>query len=273
LRLAFASPVPPDIARPPLRQRVTSFVLAVAITLLIILGMLGLNGTAEKRPQFKGGPVVLDLKDDADRADATRKASPKPAPAQPEPAPPRVKPPPPVPVPPPLPVPEDMSTHYIHLTPEENDAADISRHPRVAMSNSAGTQSAQQAVGTGAGDSQPIGTAPNGQPLYKAEWYRRPTHAELQTYLPPHMPSHGIGVVACRTIANHHVDDCVELGSSPPGSHLAGAVRQAAWQFLVRPPRLGGRELVGAWVSIEIDYDIKPADKPETTDDAPASGD
>jgi protein TonB len=271
LRLAFSSPAPPGSVRPPLRERATSLVLAVAFTLLMIAAMLALNGTAQQRPQFKGSPVMLDLKDDEDAADATPKPSPKPAPARPEPA--AAQPPePPRPVPPPLPVPEDISTHYIHLTPQENQAADISKHPRVAMSSGSTSVGMQQ--GSSAGDSRPIGTAPNGQPLYAAQWYRRPTDAELAYYLPPHMPSHGIGVVACRTIANHHVDDCVELGSSPAGSHLAGAVRQAAWQFLVRPPRLGGKELVGAWVSIEIDYDRKPAEGTEAAEAAaPPPGD
>jgi protein TonB len=107
----------------------------------------------------------------------------------------------------------------------------------------------------GPGDSERVGTAPNGQPLYAAEWYREPTNQELSTYLPPRMPDGGgWGLVACKTIARYHVDDCVELGNSPPGSHLASAVRQAAWQFLVRPPRKGGREMVGEWVRIRIDY-------------------
>ncbi len=52
-------------------------------------------------------------------------------------------------------------------------------------------------------------------------------------------------MIACRTVARYRVSDCVEVGSGPPG---------AAWQFQVRPPRKGGKELVGSWVRIRIDY-------------------
>ncbi|MDB5692795.1 MAG: hypothetical protein JWO81_1858 [Alphaproteobacteria bacterium] len=244
MRLAPNSPAPLDPAHPSLRQRATSFVLAVGATLLIIIAMLSLSGTIPQRPRFKGGPILLDFKPDADTSDAT----PKQAASKPE-----ARPKPPAPPPRPIPVPKLPQvpvTHpyYIPLTPEENAAADISKLPHGA-SGGAGVQQASTA-----GDSRPVGTAPDGQPLYDAEWYRHPTHAELAFYLPSHMPSEGWGLVACRTIAHYHVDDCVELGSSPPGSHLAGVVRQAAWQFLVRPPRLGGRELVGTWVRIRIDY-------------------
>jgi protein TonB len=157
-------------------------------------------------------------------------------------------------------------SYFIHLTKEENDAADISKIPH-ANGNGTGVQQA-----AAAGDSRPVGTAPDGKPLYNAEWYRRPTDAELAFYLPAHRPVQGSGLVACRTIAHYHVDDCVELGSSPPGSHLASAVRQAAWQFLVRPPRLGGKELVGAWVRILIEYHTIAANGDDKPGDAAAPG-
>ena len=122
-----------------------------------------------------------------------------------------------------------------------------------------GTQTAS--AGESGGDPS-IGTGPGGEPMYAAEWYRKPTRAEMSTYLPA--GKLGWGVMACRTIARYHVEDCRELGETP-GSRIAGAVRQAAWQFLIRPPRKGGQPMLGVWVRIK--YDILPQGSKELDSD------
>ena len=102
-------------------------------------------------------------------------------------------------------------------------------------------------------DSPVVGRGPRGETLYAAEWAREPTDTELGGYLPANAPD-GYGLVACRTAPQNRVEDCVELGQSPRGSRLASAVRQAAWQFRVKPPRKNGRPLIGEWVQIRITY-------------------
>ena len=101
--------------------------------------------------------------------------------------------------------------------------------------------------------SEEVGRGPNGEILYAAEWAREPTNAELAGYIPANAPE-GSGLVACKTIPGNRVDNCIELGDSPRGTHLARAVRLAAWQFRVRPPRKGGHAMIGQWVRIRIDY-------------------
>lgn len=100
------------------------------------------------------------------------------------------------------------------------------------------------------------GSGPNGEPLYAAAWYREPYADELNGYLST-ARGPGWGMIMCRTVADFRVDDCVALGESPEGSGIARAVLAAAWQFRVRPPRIGGRSAVGEWVRIRIDYGMK----------------
>jgi protein TonB len=107
-----------------------------------------------------------------------------------------------------------------------------------------------------AGDSERVGTAPNGEPLYAARWYREPTDQELAGYLST-AKGPGSALIACRTVADYYVEDCVLLGESPPGSMMGRAVLAAAWQFRVRPARIGGREQFGSWVRIRIDYTVR----------------
>ena len=106
-------------------------------------------------------------------------------------------------------------------------------------------------------DTPRVGTAPNGQPLYAAQWYREPYDSELSGYLST-AQGPGWGLIACKTEPEYRVDQCVMLDEYPSNSNIARSVLAAAWQFKVRPPRLGGRYMVGEWVRIRIDYGIKP---------------
>lgn len=99
-----------------------------------------------------------------------------------------------------------------------------------------------------------------GKTLYAAEWLREPTDAELGFYLPrTGVPAGSWAMIACRTVAGFRVEDCQEMGDSRPGSGLARAIRNAAWQFRVKPPRIDGRYQVGEWVQIRIDFS-RPAE-------------
>ncbi len=102
------------------------------------------------------------------------------------------------------------------------------------------------------GDSRRVGSAPGGQPLYAATWYREPSNDELRGYLST--ASTGWALIACQTVADFRVENCVALDEYPSGSQLLRAVLAASWQFRVRPARVGGISQVGSWVRIRIEY-------------------
>jgi protein TonB len=104
-------------------------------------------------------------------------------------------------------------------------------------------------------DTERVGTAPNGEPLYAAEWYREPDDDMLRAYLST-ARGPGWGLIACRTAPDYRVEDCVALSEYPEGSQINRSVLAAAWEFRVRPPRRGGQPLVGSWVRIRIDYGL-----------------
>ena len=231
---------------PSTRRRAFSLLLAIAIELLLLLAFVTLNSGPPPRPELKGSSLsMFDVAPDAITAPAkspqkSAAAAERPLPRVPS-------------VPKPVVALPDRPSPLLVVTKEVYAASDIaklgSNAPDFADA-SAGSNGASSP-----GDSERVGTGLNGEPLYAAEWVREPTNRELSAYLPATMPEGGgWGLVACRTIDRFHVDDCVELGSGPPGSRLARSVRQAAWQFLVRPPRVGGKVQVGEWVRIRIDY-------------------
>jgi len=147
--------------------------------------------------------------------------------------------------------------NMIMISHDDFAAADISKMPRHAAA-----AAGDNGVGSSAGGEDATGTGPGGEKLYNAEWYVEPSSAELRPYLPNGSIGKSWGEIACKTISHFHVEDCQELGESPPGSGLSRALRQAAWQFLVRPPRVGGRSLMGVWVRIRWDFYERKENKP-----------
>ncbi len=239
----------PFAPRTPATRRVTSFLLAVAAHALVVLLLLRLGPSPVAPPIDDEPPTTFTIAPAPEsapkpaareravaRATRTRSAA-SPAAASPTPA---------LPSPAATPPPVLMLPGGMELF----EAADIGK---IRGSADEGAGEAE-----GAGDSVSAygpGEGPGGKRLYNAEWHREPSRAELAGYLPAGAPPGAWALIACRTIENFQVDNCRSLGEAPAGSGLARAMRQAAWQFRVRPPRVGGKALVGAWVRIRFDFD------------------
>ena len=223
--------------RPSLQRRLSGLALALGVNLGLVFLLLWL-GWFPPEPKKVSQALVVDFLPEShsaaqraarrSRSQPARKPPPVVLPAKPTIA---VAPPPP---------PQSKTLPFIPMSSEEMAAGDIGK---LAKADSGS-----------AGDSEVVGRGPHGEVLYNAEWARRPTPTELGGYLPKNADD-GFGLVACKTIAGDRVEDCVELDQTP-GSRLASAVRQAAWQFRVRPPRRNGIPLVGSWVRIRIEYTI-----------------
>lgn len=218
----------------------------LVLNALLLLALLTLGPRPEPREVDPRNPVTFEMAPaaEAEKSEAKKQTKKKErAPARKEVAA-VVRPPQPVEkpivqLPSPLP--------FLVLDREQMASADIGKLPKA--SSDAGASGQGDSTGTvGPGE------GPGGVQLFEADWYRRPTHAELSPYLPANAPAEGWGLVACKTIDNYHVENCQALGESPAGSGLARAVRLAAWQFLVLPPRVNGKLMIGSWVRIRIDY-------------------
>ncbi len=166
---------------------------------------------------------------------------------------PETKPPVPVPSPSAEPVPPGPPT-FLKMSRNDYRAADIGK---LASHPDSGSSDDDQRRGAGGVTDDPIGKGPRGESLYAADWYRRPTRAELNGYLSARaMGNSGWGEIVCTIVRGYRVEDCRELAESPRGSGWAGSVRQAAWQFRVRPPRRNGQELWDVQIVIHIDYEM-----------------
>ena len=150
----------------------------------------------------------------------------------------------PLPSPPPAPPPPQ---------PQAAPSAPATPRARAVIRSGGGTIGPANTGSRNGPDTQIVGTAPDGSPLYAARWFTEPTSQQLAGFMDG-ARGPGWGLIACKTAPNWRVEDCVVVGESPAGSNIASSFKLAAWQFLVRPPRVGGEYLIGSWVRIRLDY-------------------
>ena len=214
--------------------------MAVAFVAILLLLLLRLGVAPPKRPR-ESRPVFTMIPAGEKQAAAPKPQAARQAVARTAAAPPSPAPPPPVPIPVPTPAPALAMTH------DDFAATDIGRMAKAPSDADGADTAVDTAAVAGPGE------GPGGARLYNAEWYREPPPNALALYLPGG-PQPGWATIACRTEPQFHVGNCRELDESPRGSGLSRALRQAAWQFQVRPPRLGGKPLIGGWVRIRFDF-------------------
>lgn len=233
-------------------ERGLGFVLALVAEGLLVLTVLSL-GWIEQDEKPRDRNLVSVSLEASDTKNAAKEppappqqkqaaAAVQPAP-QPQQVPPSIQPAPPNPAP----------AAIIPISREQMATFDLSRMPRQNAPAAAPGRMMGPANFGVPGDSKRVGTAPNGQPMYAAAWYREPYDDELKGYLST-AQGPGWALIVCRTVADFRVDSCVGLDEYPDGSQIQRAVLAAAWQFRVRPPRINGVSQVGTWVRIRIDY-------------------
>ena len=231
-------------------RRALAISLTVSITALLLLMLLsfGRDQPPKKKEEYVS---VVNLPDNEIAEEAPEPSSPKSKQADDKPVPPQPTPAEPAkPLPPTAVEPRTAPT----MAPP-SEPPPLPTVPRIGVRPPGGAVYGPPNKGgsSSSSDTARVGTAPNGEPLYAAAWYREPSNDELRGYLST-ASGPGWGLIACRTAPDYRVEDCVGLDEYPTGSQINRAVLAAAWQFRVRAPRRGGQPMVGSWVRIRIDY-------------------
>lgn len=253
-------------ARERFGERGASIALALALEVLLVLMLLTLGSSVIGVDDPGAALTSVDFQASSEQDEPSPEPE-TPEPEQPEtaeeeqPTPPQEQPPQPAePLPEPVePLHEPVLPPPIVTTPNTAPSVEIAKPaPPAPPKPAAPSEVYGPVLGPPARsaipDSQRVsGSGPNGEPLYAAQWFRRPRDDELGGYLST-ASGPGWGLIACRTAPDYRVEDCVALEEFPPNSNINRAILAAAWQFQVRPPRLGGKNMVGEWVKIRIDY-------------------
>ena len=250
--MAYSEPT--NWNRDALRRRGIGLFIALLLEALIILAILSLSMRA-------GGPLggprglstfSLEAEAESSPADKSEAQTLVPQKQQSTVTPPIPKPllPPvnPVNAPPPNP-------DFIKVSKSEFDAMDLSKLPAGGGSGSGDSKGS----GQGPKGMMGPGLGPGGAQLYPVAWLREPYDSELAPYLAAvkRVPPGASADIACRMAEHNRVENCQIIGETPRGTGLAKALRLAAWQFLVKPPRIDNKPQLGVWVRIHFDFGVK----------------
>lgn len=233
------------------RRRAAALALALIAVALVIGMLLGLGVVPGlRRPEQSDRPATFQMLPPAEKAspvtrtpEKRNKAASGAAPPSPVPPTPRRAPPPPPPLP------SQAPPKVLSMSKDEFASSDIGSLP-----SHQGEGEGDKGSGKDSAAPYGPGEGPGGAPIYSVRWYREPTSAELAFYVPKGGIPNGSANIACRMIEHYHVENCRELDETPVGSGLSRMLRQASWQFLVVPPRRGGKEMIGEWVRIHFDW-------------------
>ena len=247
-----------DWSRDDLRRRGLGLAIALLLEVIIILAILSLSMRATGPAVGTRGLSTFSLEAEAERASSAKKSETQTpvtteqkstaTPPIPKPLLPPVN---PVQAPPPNP-------DFIKVSKSDFDAMDLSKLPAGGGAGAGDSKSS----GQGAKGMMGPGLGPGGAQLYPVAWLREPYDSELSPYLAAvkRIPPGASAEIACRMIERNRVENCQIIGETPRGTGLAKALRLAAWQFLVKPPRIDNKPQLGVWVRIRFDFGVRAVD-------------
>jgi protein TonB len=244
-----------DWSREDLRRRGLGLAIALLLEVIIILAILSLSMRSGGPAAGTRGLSTFSLAAEVESASSAEKSetqtpvTPKVQSVVTPPIPPPLLPPVnPVQAPPPSP-------DFIKVSKSDLDAMDLSKLP---ASGGAGSGESKGS-GQGAKGMMGPGLGPGGAQLYPVAWLREPYDSELTPYLAAvkRIPRGASAEIACRMIERNRVENCQIIGENPRGTGLAKALRLAAWQFLVKPPRIDNKPQLGVWVRIRFDFGVR----------------
>jgi hypothetical protein len=240
-----------------LRRRGVGLAIALLVEALLIIAILSLSVQSAGPGAAKRGLSTFSINAESDSRAADKSETETPVTSEQKrsvvpPIPKALLPPVnPVKAPPPSP-------DFIKVSKAEFDAMDLSKLP------ASGGGGAGDKQGSGQGDKGLMGPGlgPGGAQLYPVAWLREPYDSELRPYIAAarSVPPGATADIACRMIEHNRVENCQIIGENPRGTGLAQALRKAAWQFLVKPPRIDNKPQLGVWVRIHFDFGVKEVD-------------